>query len=72
MDVFSSSLSYIALNMVAASVWQISKGGVIITTAILMKIFLAKKFNKNMILGCSIAFLGITTVQLVTILSSTK
>ena len=34
MDLLASLLSYIALNMVASSVWQISRGGVIITTAI--------------------------------------
>ena len=43
--------------------WQISRGGVIITTAIFSKIFLKKTFAKAGILGCVLAFVGITLVQ---------
>lgn len=62
MDLLASLLSYIALNMVASSVWQISRGGVIITTAIFSFFFLKKKFERNAIIGCFIAFIGITGV----------
>lgn len=58
--------------MVASSVWQISRGGVIVTTAIFSVIFLKRKFDKPAILGCILAFAGITGVQLVTILFSEK
>jgi drug/metabolite transporter (DMT)-like permease len=58
-------LSYIALNMISSSVWQISRGGNIITTAILSKLLLKRKFNKTAVIGCVMAFLGITSVQLV-------
>ena len=53
--------------MVPSSVWQISRGGVIATTAILSYIFLTKKITKGMIIGCLIALIGITSVQLVNI-----
>ncbi len=62
MDLIASLLSYISLNMVASSVWQISRGGVIITTAIFSYFFLKKKMEKNAIKGCIIAFIGITGV----------
>jgi len=44
MDLLSSALAYISLNLIAGSVWQISRGGVIVTTAIFSKIFLKKNF----------------------------
>jgi uncharacterized membrane protein len=65
-------LSYIALNMVASSVWQISRGGVIITTAIFSAIFLRKKLESHSIIGCGIAFLGITGVQVITIVQGSS
>jgi uncharacterized membrane protein len=58
--------------MVASSVWQISRGGVIVTTAIFSVIFLKKKFDRPAVVGCIFAFLGITGVQLVTVLASEK
>jgi uncharacterized membrane protein len=72
MDLIATLLSYIALNLVASSVWQISRGGVIVTTAIFSVLFLKKTFNKSAIIGCVLAFIGITGVQLVTVLASTK
>ena len=72
MDLLASLLSYIALNMVASSVWQISRGGVIITTAIFSFLFLKKKFERNAILGCFIAFIGITGVQVITVVSTSS
>ena len=68
MDVFGSGLAYVALNLVISSVWQISRGGVIITTALISWLFLKKKFTRPMVVGCVLALLGITSVQLVTIL----
>lgn len=71
-DLISSILAYIALNLVSGSVWQISRGGVIITTAIFSKICLSKKFTKSAILGCFLAFIGITLVQIFEITLSDK
>lgn len=64
MDLLSSALAYISLNLISGSVWQISRGGVIITTAIFSRFCLSKKFTKASVLGCSLAFIGITLVQL--------
>lgn len=67
-DLFGSGLAYFALNLISSSVWQISRGGVIITTAIFSKIFLHKKFDKSTVIGCLFTFVGITLVQLFEIL----
>ena len=58
--------------MVASSVWQISRGGVIITTAIFSFFYLKKKFEKNAIIGCIIAFVGITGVEVITVVSASS
>lgn len=71
-DLFSTLLSYIALNMVASSVWQISRGGNIITTALLSRAFLNRRFTNSAIIGCVLAFVGITCVQVVTVIASDK
>jgi drug/metabolite transporter (DMT)-like permease len=70
MDLLSTLLSYTALNMVDSSVWQISRGGNIITTALLSICFLKRVFSRGALFGCFLAFLGITGVQVVTILYS--
>jgi len=69
MDLLSTLLSYIALNMVDSSVWQISRGGNIITTALLSRFFLKRTFSPTSILGCFLAFLGITSVQVVAVVT---
>lgn len=58
--------------MVASSVWQISRGGVIITTAIFSFFFLKKKFERNAIVGCIIAFVGITGVEIITVATASS
>lgn len=58
--------------MVASSVWQISRGGVIITTAIFSFFFLKKKFERNAIIGCIIAFVGITGVEIITVATASS
>ena len=72
MDLMSSMLGYIALNLVVGSVWEMTRGSVIITTAIFSKIFLKKDFTKSSIFGCVLAFIGITWVQLFSILLKTN
>lgn len=70
MDLLSTLFSYTALNMVDSSVWQISRGGNIIFTAILSRIFLQRIFSGSSILGCVLAFAGITSVQVVAVIYS--
>ena len=72
MDLLSTLFSYTALNMVDSSVWQISRGGNIITTALLSICFLKRVFSRGALLGCFLAFLGITSVQVVAIAYSTS
>ena len=72
MDLLSTLLSYTALNMVESSVWQISRGGNIITTALLSVCFLKRAYGKGAILGCFLAFMGITSVQVVAIVFSSS
>lgn len=68
MDLLSTLLSYIALNLISSSVWQMSRGGNIIVTAILSRLFLQHKFTWSGIFGCVLAFIGISSVQLINIL----
>jgi drug/metabolite transporter (DMT)-like permease len=68
MDLLSTLLSYTALNMVDSSVWQISRGGNIIVTAFLSRIFLKRIFSGTSIFGCVLAFAGITSVQVVAVI----
>ena len=65
MDLLSSSLAYIALNMAPASVWQMSRGAVIITTALFSRVFLKTVFSTAAVFGCLLALFGITGVQVV-------
>jgi hypothetical protein len=67
---FGTLFAYIALNTVDAVVWQMSKGGTIVSVAILSRVILKRIFKKQAILGCIVAFLGITGVQTVSVLTS--
>lgn len=68
LDFLASNISYFALNMIPSSVWQLSKGGAIITTAIFTRILLKKMFTKQRLLGCAFATIGITIVGLSVVL----
>ena len=63
LDLFTSTLAYIALSFTPGSVWQMSRGGVIITTAIFSKLILKNNFSKAAKLGCFLTLVGITLVQ---------
>ena len=71
LDFIASNLAYVGLTLISSSVWQISKGGVIIMTAIFSRIFLKKILATSKILGCLFALVGITLVQVVSVLYST-
>ncbi len=66
-DLLGTMFAYLALNTVNTVVWQMSKGGVIISTAILSKIILKRQFTSQAIIGCILAFVGITSVQIVAV-----
>lgn len=69
-DLLATLFSYLALNTVDSSVWQMSKGGVIVTTAILSRVILKRIFTRRAVIGCSLAFAGITSVQVIAVLSA--
>lgn len=58
-DYIASTMQYIALNFIQGSIYQIIKGGIIITTAILFKIVLKINIESHQKLGCILAFIGI-------------
>ena len=61
-DFITSSLHLVALNFVSGSVYQMMRGGTIITTLIFSKIFLKSKVFKHQIAGAMITLLGVTIV----------
>lgn len=71
-DVFSSTFAYASLTLVSASVWQVTRGGNIITIGLFYRIFMKKSFSWGGIVGCTLAFLGITAAQLIEIFLSPK
>jgi drug/metabolite transporter (DMT)-like permease len=70
LDFVASNISYFALNMIPSSVWQLSKGGAIITTAIFTRILLKRILTKRRIFGCVLATVGITIVGLSVVIFS--
>lgn len=61
-DFVTSTLHYIALNYVAGSIYQMMRGGTIITTFIFSITFLKIKVQPNQIIGCVLALLGVFIV----------
>lgn len=63
-DFITSTLQYIALNFISGSVYQMMRGGTIITTAIFARFFLKTQVQKHQIAGCAFAFIGVFVVGL--------
>ena len=61
-DLVTSTLQYVALNFVAGSVYQMMRGGAIVTTFILSIILLKIKVQKKQVAGSSLALIGILIV----------
>lgn len=55
-------MAYTAMNFIAGSVYQMLKGGGIITTAIFSYMLFKKRIKRNHISGCTLALIGITIV----------
>ena len=70
LNLIATIFSYTALNMVDSSVWQISRGGNIVFTALFSRYFLKQTYSRVAILGCLLSILGFTSVQLVAVLHS--
>jgi drug/metabolite transporter (DMT)-like permease len=71
LDLVASLLSYVALTLLPSSIWQILKGGVILTTLLANRLLYRIKPSSNGLLGCALAFLGILTVGLAEFLQAT-
>jgi drug/metabolite transporter (DMT)-like permease len=61
-DVLASNLQLFALNFIAGSVYQMMRGGTIITTFIFSLIILKMKAKLFQIVGSALAFIGIAIV----------
>ena len=61
-DLITSTLQYVALNFVAGSVYQMLRGGSIVTTFILSIFFLKIKVQRKQIAGSSLALIGVLIV----------
>jgi drug/metabolite transporter (DMT)-like permease len=61
-DLVTSTLQYVALNFVAGSVYQMMRGGAIVTTFIFSIIFLKMKAQRNQIAGSILALIGVFIV----------
>ena len=61
-DFVTSTLQYIALNFIPGSVYQMMRGGTIVTTFLFSVIFLKSKVEKNQVLGATLALVGVMIV----------
>ncbi len=61
-DLITSTLQYVALNFVAGSVYQMMRGGAIVTTFIFSILFLKMKAQRNQVSGSILALIGVMIV----------
>ncbi|CAD8069359.1 unnamed protein product [Paramecium sonneborni] len=61
-DLTASTLAYISLNYIPPSIYQMLRGGAIISTAVMSKFFLKRKIKNFQWFGCGLVLVGITLV----------
>jgi drug/metabolite transporter (DMT)-like permease len=61
-DSISSILQYTSLNFISASIFQMLKGGTVVTTFIFSVIFLNLKVRKFQVYGCTLVLLGVLII----------
>jgi len=61
-DLITSTLQYVALNFVTGSVYQMMRGGTIVSTFLFSIVFLKMKAQKNQIAGSALALIGVFIV----------
>lgn len=61
-DLITSTLQYVALNFVAGSIYQMMRGGAIVTTFLFSMIFLKMKAQRNQVAGSVLALIGVVIV----------
>jgi drug/metabolite transporter (DMT)-like permease len=57
-DLISSTLQYTSLNFVSASIYQMMRGGTIVTTFLFSIFFLKLKIKKYQVVGALLALSG--------------
>jgi drug/metabolite transporter (DMT)-like permease len=67
-DFITSTLHYVALNFISGSVYQMLRGGGIVTTLMFSVIFLKSRVMRNQIFGAGFVLLGVMIVGLSNIL----
>lgn len=63
-DLITSTLQYVALNFISGSVYNMMKGGTVVTTFLMSIIFLKSKVVRNQVVGSLMALLGVFLVGL--------
>ena len=66
-DIGNAFCYYVALNFIPASIYQMLRGGTVLTTYLFTVLILKKQPKKQKVLGCGIVLLGLITVGLVNI-----
>jgi drug/metabolite transporter (DMT)-like permease len=61
-DFITSTLQYVALNFIPGSVYQMMRGGTIVTTFIFSIIFLKAKVKRYQMAGSALALIGVFIV----------
>ena len=69
-DILASSLMFVALTRVAASVYQMMRGGIVVITAILSVLFLKRKQYRHHIFGILLILAGIVIVGVASVVFS--
>jgi drug/metabolite transporter (DMT)-like permease len=62
LDFITATLHYVALNFISGSVYQMMRGGSIVTTLIFSIIFLKAKVTKNQLAGSALVLVGVFVV----------
>ena len=63
-DLITSTLQYVALNFISGSVYNMMKGGTVVTTFLMSTIFLKSKVVRNQVVGSLMALIGVFLVGL--------
>jgi drug/metabolite transporter (DMT)-like permease len=61
-DFITSTLQYVALNFISGSVYQMLRGGAIVTTFMFSILFLKIKVKRCQIVGAAMALFGVIVV----------
>lgn len=71
-DFFGSTIMFVSLLMVPASVYQMLRGAIVIITALLAVIFLKKKQYRHHVTSLAVIFLGLALVGVSSVESDSK